>query len=104
MKNTYKDNLIYLGFSDISQLLLRPCNKDPKILKMGKDGIYKAWLVTSQDVEIPDHYKLNFIFKTWLKVYDDEMLTATIRAKEILVYTAGEMGVLIRALNGTIER
>ena len=98
----YKKQKISLGGSDYATLIMVGCRGEEGLktepLYYGEDGEYSAWLVTSEDVVIPEHYKLKATFNYWLKVYDDDGLTADLSGKTIEVYRAGEFGTLIRII------
>lgn len=98
----YKDfEKIYIGYSDGAFLTLVGGSQNskgvfPEILCFGMDSSYKAYLVFGNDVEIGSHYSLECSFDNWLKIYDDEGLVTTLRAKKIKVYRAKEMGCIIQ--------
>ena len=98
----YKNKSIDLGISDYATLILVGCRKDEGLktesLLFGEDGSYSAWLVDDETVAIPDHYKLVATFNGWLKVYDDDGLTAYLKSKTIEIYRAGSFGVLVRII------
>lgn len=95
---TYKDYpKISLGYSDMSELIVRT-PADLAFLYFGKDGSYSAYVV-DEECEIPEHYTLRGKTNAhWLKVYDDEGLTATFYGTEISIYRAGEMGCIVKVV------
>lgn len=96
----YKDfDKIFIGYSDISTLILYGCYGNLKELHFGEDNSYQAYLVYGRHVEIGNHYNEVGRFYSWLKIYDDETLVRVFRAKEIVVYRAGEMGCIIQLIN-----
>lgn len=109
MRKGYKDNLIYLGESDIASLTLRGGLdqdgqlKQPEILKLGSDGSYMAYFVESNEIEIPSHYTEVYQCNSWLWIYDDREKTKEINADLIKVYRAGEFGILIQAIGGSYK-
>ena len=134
MKKNYKEESLLIGYSDIATLnlvgikassdysindpirfvwcgwmgLYVPKFKDVEILiheflSFGGDGYYRAYMI-DDSVEVPDHYKLVSVFKSWLKIYDDRACTLTIDAPVICVYRAGDYGVLIRVLGEKLEK
>lgn len=113
MKKNYKEKSLNLGYSDIATLnlvgikaasdysindqlsfvwcgwmgLYVPEFKDTEILKheflrFGGDGCYRAYVI-DDNVEVPEHYKLVSVFKSWLKIYDDRACTLDIDAPVI---------------------
>lgn len=100
----YKDKVIGLGYSDIASLVMvgvdmrEVTGLRASFLNMGKDGNYRAYVIKNDEVEVPEHYSLTDKFVSWLKIYDDDSLVATFEGKEIEVYQAGMMGILIRVL------
>lgn len=98
VQKTYKDKLIFLGYSDIARLTVvfpEGCQD----LDLQEDGDYRAWLIRDEEVEVPEHYKKVLEGTHWLKVYDDEDRVAYIHAKTIEIYRAGMRGILIRAID-----
>ena len=100
-KKTYKDfEKTYIGSSDIAALTLTGMGEDgvkAEILRFGGDNSYHAYIITEDDVEIPQHYELNHEFRTWMTIFDDHEKTFKIRSKEIKVYRAGTYGCIIHA-------
>lgn len=86
----------YIGMSDIASLTLR-FPLEAKILNFGEDNAYRAYIVEGE-AEIGSHYKLVAEGTHWLKVYDDQGLTAEFDAKTIRVYRAAEMGCIIQLI------
>lgn len=99
---SYKDyEKRFIGSSDIASLVLVGCDADglkSEFLNFGEDGEYRAYIVGSY-TEIPEHYKHVYTFECWLKIYDDEELTYSERAKEFNIYRAGEFGCIIQVIN-----
>ena len=103
---TYKNFMrASLGESDIARVLVSGCNPDALFhIKFGSDGGYNAYLIPEM-CEIGKHYALEARISTgcWFKVYDDETRVLAVRGnfEEIEVYRAGEMGCVIRLINGS---
>jgi len=102
MKN-YKEKSIYVGMSDIAALTAVGCVEEApfinaEVIVFGEDAAYKAYIVENDDAEIPGHYELCHTFKRWLKIYDDDGLVEEIKGKEIKIYRAGSMGLLIHVI------
>lgn len=96
MKN-YKDyDVEFIGNSDIASLTLRAPMR-AEILNFGEDNSYMAYIV-DKDAEIGSHYKLEYTFDHWLKVYDDDGLVRTFTGDIIKVYSAGQMGCIIQII------
>lgn len=96
---TYKDcGKVFLGASDIASVILRTPN-EVNILKFGSDGTYSAYFIDADkgECEIGEHYKEEFAFSGWLKVYDDDMVQCKLYAESIKVYRAGDFGCIIKA-------
>lgn len=89
---------ILLGSSDIASLTVRS-GEDVIGLKFGSDGYYKAYLVDAE-AEIGGHYRKVLELKGWVWIYDDEERVFRARADEIIIYRAGEMGMIIQLING----
>nr|DAU66757.1 MAG TPA: hypothetical protein [Caudoviricetes sp.] len=96
MKNYKNYNTQFIGSSDIASLTLRS-PEDSYILNFGEDNAYTAYIV-DENAEIGSHYVLKFECKNWLKIYDDDSLTAKFEGKEIKVYRAKEMGCIIQII------
>ena len=96
MKNYKNYEKQFIGSSDIASLTLRAPRK-AMLLDFGQDARYSAYVV-DEECEIPEHYTLVAEAENWMKVYDDDQLTAEFRANRIEVYRAGEMGCLIRLI------
>lgn len=96
---SYKEyNKIYIGGSDYASLVLVGITKkglEAKILNFGEDGDYNAYFV-DKDAKIGSHYKKQYEFQRWLKIYDDNELVKTIYANKIEIYQAGQFGCIIR--------
>lgn len=103
MENYKECPVAYIGDSDIAALILvgyRNGSKDGLVtepLYFGMDGSYKAYIV-DEETEIGKHYKLKATFNYWLKIYDDDELVHNIKAKEIKIYRAGDMGCIIQII------
>lgn len=99
---TYKDcGRIFLGFSDIAELILRGLTDTYDVsldrLIYGGDGEYMTYAVINGEAEVPSHYAKKYEYHGWLEIYDDMKKTCTIRADRICVYRAGDYGTLITA-------
>ena len=101
MKKSYKEySKRYIGISDYASLILVGCGEEGLNLKelcFGEDNDYLAYVVDSE-AEIGAHYKKIASFTHWLKIYDDDSLTAEFKANKIIVYRAGEMGCIIQLI------
>ncbi len=101
MKHYKEFDKIYLGWSDISSLILVTIGDDEhmksEILDFGSDGDYSAYLV-DKDTEIGEHYQLVFTGNVWLKIYDDQELRQDLCAKQIKIYRAGDFGCIIQLI------
>lgn len=98
MRDYHTYGKVYIGSSDVATVILagmKPRGVGTMTLHFGGDDDYSAYLV-DENAEIGSHYKLKGIFRSWLKVYDDDGLVLDIRAKEIRVYRAGEYGCIIQ--------
>lgn len=100
MAKNYKDyEEKYIGSSDISSLIMVGCRVTEGLvmepLHFGSDGSYSAYVVDS-DAEIGQHYTLVASFDHWLKIYDDQGLTYSVRGRIIRVYRAGNFGCIIK--------
>lgn len=94
MKN-YKDfEKVFIGDSDIASLTLRS-PMEATVLNFGEDNSYKAYIVEG-NAEIGEHYDKVYECNNWLKIYDDDGLSAEFDADYIAVYRAGEMGCIIQ--------
>ena len=98
----YKNVQKNIGASDVASLIMSGCGEGGSVkldlLKFSEDGSYSAYIIYD-DAEVPDHYRLVAEFKTWLKIYDDDRMTAHFKAERIEVYRAGQRGCLIRLCN-----
>ncbi len=104
---SYKKTKICIGESDIATLVLAGPGKKglkTKALHFGGDGTYFAY-VCGPEQEIPEHYEKVWKCHSWLKIYDDNMLSGYVKNQEpadwtiygnIEVYRAGDYGCLIR--------
>ena len=106
MKSYKEYDREFIGDSDIAALIFVGTTKnglEAKILDFGCDGRYNAYIV-DENAKIGDHYSLEMEyetssgFKAWLKVYDDEGLTADYTADKIKVYRAGDFGCIIQLI------
>ena len=98
MRDYHTYGEVSLGSSDVATVILagmKPRGVGTMTLHFGGDGHYGAYLV-NENAEIGSHYKLKGIFRSWLKVYDDDSLMVYLRAKKIKVYRAGEYGCIIQ--------
>ena len=98
----YKDNVKYLGYSDIASLTIRNGGK-VEILNLGSDGDYSAKIVKDREL-IPGHYNKKYEFKNWIWIYDDGGRKTEFEAENIEIYTAGDFGILILLENNTKEK
>ena len=99
----YKEKSIPLGGSDIAALIavgITDAKLNSQVIKFGGDGTYNAWLVTDENVEIPEHYDKVATFDWWCKIYDDKKLvySSAHTYRYVEIYRAGRFGVLIREL------
>lgn len=96
----------YIGSSDIASLVMAGYRKNQGLcleaLHFGGDGSYYAYIVDA-DAIIGDHYKKIADFNAWLKIYDDDELTACYKAESIIVYRAREHGCIIQLINEKME-
>lgn len=60
------------------------------------DTCYRAYIVTDKDARIGPHYRVVATFNHWLKIYDGDGLAHSVRANNITVYRAGELGCIIQ--------
>ena len=107
MKN-YKDfEKIYIGCSDVANLIMVGCKKDesgndigmvPELLSFGEDNCYYAYYVEGSDVEIGTHYRKVSSFEHWLRIYDDEKMTFN-HYGNFNIYRAASMGCIIQKIN-----
>lgn len=102
MKNYKEYPMMALGSSDIASLVARGCDNLAEI-KMGGDGSYKAHYIT-EECEIPNHYEKVFECHHWIKIYDDDIMVADIRADKISLYRAGDYGIIIYAIGARLAR
>lgn len=93
---SYKKDVRNFGYTDMGSFILRsPLNIMG--LNVGCDGSFRVYVI-DESIKVPSHYKLHSIHKNWLKVYDDRCMTLDIDAKEIRVYRAASMGILIQTI------
>ena len=106
MKSYKEYDREFIGDSDIAALTFVGTTKNglkANILDFGSDGRYNAYIV-DENAKIGDHYTLELEFETssgfkaWLKIYDDEGLTADYSADKIKVYRAGDFGCIIQLI------
>lgn len=93
----------FIGASDGASLILAGGGGELgglnlKELCFGGDGVYDAYIV-DKDAEIGNHYYPVALFTHFLKIYDDDSLARTFKAKYIKVYRAAEMGCIIQLIN-----
>lgn len=90
-KNYKECEQIHLGITDIGSILFRPCAGTPVDEPCGYDGSHKAYLMPWDEVAIPlpEYYEEVLHCENWLKIYDDNALTAEIFGNMITVYRAG---------------
>lgn len=92
---------MYLGGSDIAQLLLTSCESEQGIafaLRMGGDGGYTAHIIEGGE-KVKPHYKKVYSCRKWLWIYDDDCKSAKFNAEIINVYRAGDYGITIELIN-----
>lgn len=98
-KNYHECKRIYLGASDIAQLVLRTDN-GAKAINFGSDGEYYAYIVEDEKTDIPAYYTCVIdVICAWAWIYDDDSRTQKINFKKdmrLRVYRAGEYGCIIQ--------
>ena len=97
MKTHYNYATQSIGGSDIASLILR----GPMCLKkmdFGGDGEYRSYIV-DEFCEIPESYGLQFSCTDWIKIYDDNGLSFTAKAKKINVFRRGDYGCIIQLIS-----
>lgn len=105
MKNYKLDyNREKIGVSDIACLIFVGMDKSDErnpvkstVIDFAGDGEYFAYIV-DEECEIPEHYNKVAEFDSWLKIYDDEILTSRYYAKKINVYRAAGYGCIIQLI------
>jgi len=89
----------YIGSSDVAALILVGYKENEgmcsEILNFGEDNDYEAYIV-DEYAEIPERYRLEHEFSSWVKVYDDGGLIKEFNAGSINVYRCGSMGCIIQ--------
>lgn len=103
-ENSYKTfEKVFIGASDGATLIMLGGDSANGLkaeeLHFGEDSTYQAYLVEGSDVVIGSHYRKVAEFADWLKIFDDDLLTLQVSAKNILVYRAKEMGCIIQLIN-----
>lgn len=102
MKNYKEYDIVSIGYSDISTLILAGLTQDGTLmtdaLYFGEDGSYNAYLV-DENAEIGEHYKLEKIFYHWVRFYDDEDMVREFKGDEIRIYRAGEFGCIVQQIS-----
>lgn len=101
MKNYKEYEKQLIGGSDVAALILVGCGDNglkTEILDFGEDGVYFAYIVEGNDVEIGDHYKKVATFNHWLKIYDDQGRTFYEYGREFNIYRAGDFGCIIQVI------
>lgn len=92
----------YIGGSDVAALILVGCKENEgmcsEILNFGEDNDYEAYIV-DEYAEIPERYRLEHEFSSWVKVYDDDSMVKKFEAEKVKVYRCGEMGCIIQLQN-----
>lgn len=101
---SYKDfEKIYIGYSDIGDLIIKNMDK-VEILHFPCDGEYHAYHVQTlscNNVKIPSHYHKVMSGTGELKIYDDKQLTyrqacfLDVKANHWDIYRAGDFGCII---------
>lgn len=98
-KRNYKEaEKRYIGSSDCARLILDGPG-EVMHLSFGEDDSYDAYII-DDSYEIGEHYDKCAEFSGWLKVYDDEGLTAKFCGDRIEVYRAGQFGCIIKISKG----
>lgn len=101
MMRSYKEfDKVRIGCSDIATLILVGCEENgikTEQLHFGEDGSYEAYVIEG-DADIGEHYRKVAAFSHWMKIYDDEVKTFDVIAKEVNVYRAGEFGCIIQVI------
>ena len=95
----------FIGESDIAALILVGMGKQGVCsipLPFGEDGSYRAY-ITDENAEIGSHYRKVAEFSSWLKIYDDDGLSARYDADQITVYRAGLKGYIIQLVHRNVE-
>lgn len=93
----------YIGGTDIAAFILVGCRDNEEnglaaqILRFGGDGAFSAYVV-DENAEIGDHYTKVCEFNHWMKVYDDQTMTAFYDADKIVVYRAGCQGCIFQLI------
>ena len=100
MLKDYQDcKWLYLGESDIAQIVLRT-NNGAKTINFGGDGEYQAYFDDGENIDIPERYKCVIDEEcAWLWIYDDEERTQKINFKKEVrwrVYRSCEYGCIIQ--------
>lgn len=98
-KRSYKEaEKKYIGSSDCARLILDGSDRVEHLM-FGEDGSYDAYVI-DEGYEIGEHYVRCAEFSGWLKIYDDEGLTAKFYGDTIEVYRAGQFGCIIKISKG----
>lgn len=101
MANNYHEcPRMYLGESDMAQLILRTDN-GVKTINFGGDGEYYAYFIDSNEkIDVLAHYACVVDeICAWAWIYDDDSRTQKINFKKdmrLRVYRAGEYGCIIQ--------
>ncbi len=99
VKNYHECKRIYLGESDMAQLILRTDN-GVKAINFGEDGEYYAYFIDGEKIDIPAHYACVIDEEcAWMWIYDDDSRTQKLNFKKdmrLRVYRAGEYGCIIQ--------
>lgn len=98
-KNYHDCKRLYLGESDIAQIILRT-NNGAKAIDFGGDGEYQAYFDDGENAVIPAYYACVVdVICAWAWIYDDDSRTQKINFKKdmrLRVYRAGEYGCIIQ--------
>lgn len=88
-------NQMTFGVSDIATLIAAGYSREKgsvitAALPMGSDGRYFGYIADSAD-DVPEDAELVLTASGWLRIYDDEMLTASFRGDtlELWLLTKG---------------
>ena len=101
MKNYKNFESVYLGESDIADLILRTSAGSLTSIHFGSDGDYYAYYVDikqGEEVRIGEHYQKVFEGKDlyWAKIYDDTSCTLNMLGKfNLTIYRASSYGCII---------
>lgn len=99
MKKHYKDNVVYLGYSDISTIQVVGLVNNVKV-KFAEDGSYRAYIVEQDgSIEIPAHYKKIGGVLGKALILDDSLNPSYIDCDLLRIYRAGSYGCILEVYN-----